>query len=66
MFHHDQGVPKIPQSHQGVDQAPVVALVQADRGLVQYIEDTDEAGTDLRRQANPLRLTAGQRAGRAV
>ena len=32
------------------DQLVVVALVQADRGLVEDVEDADELGADLRRQ----------------
>ena len=47
------------------DQLRVVALVQADRGLVEDVEDADQAGADLGREADPLRLAAGERARRA-
>ena len=42
----------------------VVALVEADRGLVEDVEDAHEARADLRRQTDALRLTAGERFGR--
>ena len=48
------------------DQLVVVALVQADRGLVEDVEDADELGADLRRQPQPLRLAARERLRGAV
>ena len=36
------------------DQLVVVALMQADRGLVEDVEDADELAADLRREAEPL------------
>ena len=60
----DQGVAQIPQPDQGFDQPPVVALMQADRRLVEHIEHADQPGADLRGQPNALRLTAGQRGRR--
>ena len=62
----DDGVPEVAQPLERVDQLVVVALVQADRGLVEDVEDADELAPDLRRQAEPLRLAAGQRRRRAV
>ena len=62
---HDHRVAEIPQAVQGRDQLLVVALVQADRGLVEDVHDADQAGADLGRQPDPLRLAARQRAGRA-
>ena len=60
----DEGVPEVAQPDQGVEQAPVVALVQADRGLVQDVQDPDEPAADLRGQPDALGLAAGQRARR--
>ena len=40
---------------------PVVALVQADAGLVEDVEHADQRRADLRGQADALRLAAGQR-----
>ena len=41
------GVPDVTQPFQGLDQLVVVALVQADRRLVEHIEHSDEPGADL-------------------
>ena len=49
-----------------MEQALVVALVQADGGLVQDVEHAHQAGADLRGQADALRLAAGERGRRAV
>ena len=57
----DHGVAEVAQAQQGVDEAAVVALVQADAGLVEDVEHADEGRADLRRQADALRLAAGER-----
>ena len=62
----DQRVAEVAQPDQRLDQPAVVALVQADRRLVQDVEHADQAGADLGGQPDPLRLAAGQRAGRPV
>ena len=49
-----------------VEQARVVALVQADRRLVEDVEHADQRAADLRRQPDALRLAARQRRRRAV
>ncbi len=56
----DDRVPEVAQPLERVDQLVVVALVQADRGLVEDVEDADELAPDLGREAEPLRLAAGQ------
>ena len=48
------------------NQAAVVALVQADGGLVEHVEDAAQARADLRGEADALALAAGQRGGVAV
>ena len=63
---HDQGVAEVAQPQQGVEQPVVVALVQADRRLVQHVEHPDQAGADLGGQPDALRLAAGEGAGRPV
>ena len=50
---------------QGADQAVVIALVQADRGLIEHIHHAGQARADLRGQPDALRLAARQRLGRA-
>ena len=57
----DHRVAEVAQPLERRDQLRVVALVQADRGLVEDVEDADEARADLGGQADPLRLAAGQR-----
>ena len=54
----DDGVAEVAQAQQRVDEAPVVALVQADAGLVEDVEHADERRADLRGQADALRLAA--------
>ena len=54
-------VAEVAQAQQRVDEAPVVALVQADAGLVEDVEHADERRADLRGQADALRLAAGER-----
>ncbi len=49
-----------------MQQALIVALMQADRRLIQYVGDALQAGADLRRQPDALRLAAGQGVGGAV
>ena len=61
----DQRVAEVAQPDQRLDQPVVVALVQPDRRLVEDVEHADQAGPDLGGQPDPLRLAAGQRAGRA-
>ena len=62
----DHRVAEVAQPHQRLDEALVVALVQADRRLVEHVEHADEAAADLRRQPDALRLAAGERGRRAV
>ncbi len=62
----DERVAEVAQPGQGLDQPAVVALVQADRRLVQDVEDADQAGADLGGQPDALRLAAGQGARRAL
>ena len=54
VLHHDDRVAKITKPHQGPDQALVVALVQADRWLVQHVKHAHQPAADLAGQADPL------------
>ena len=49
-----------------VDQAAVVARVQADRGLVQHVAHADQARADAGGQPHALQFAAAERVGRAV
>ena len=62
---HDHRVAEVAQALERAEQPLVVALVQADRGLVQHVEHAGEAGADLRGQPDALALAARERAGAA-
>ena len=50
----DHGVADVAQVLERHEQALVVALVQADRRLVEHVEHAGEAGADLRGEADAL------------
>ena len=62
----DHGVAEVAQPLERADQLVVVALVQADRRLVEDVEHADELRADLRREPQALRLAARQRRRGAV
>ncbi len=66
MLDDDYRVARIAQVNECVEQPFVVALMQADRRLVQNVHDADESGADLARQADTLCFAAGQRIGAAI
>ena len=59
---HDHGVAEVAQPAQRFQKPRVVALVQADRRLVEHVEHAGQAGADLRGEPDALALAAGQRA----
>ena len=65
MLDDDDRVAEIAQPLQGHEQAAVVALMQADRRLVEHIEHAGQAGADLRGEPDALALAARQGAGSA-
>src|SRR5439155_12723775 len=62
----DNGVAHVAELFEAVEQALVIARMQANTGLIENIEDADQAGTDLTRQADALSFSAGQRRRRAI
>ena len=62
---HDHRIAEPAQAPQRVEEARVVALVEADRRLVEHIEHAGEARADLRGEPDALALAARQRARRA-
>ncbi len=46
MFDHEQRVPEVAKLFERVQQAVVVPLVEADGGLVEDVENADEAAPD--------------------
>lgn len=65
VLHHDHRVAEIAQVSERLEQPLVVALVQADGGLVQHVHDPHQTGPDLAGQPDPLRLAAGEGLGTA-
>ena len=63
---HEHRVAEIAQTLEGADQLVVVALVQADRRLVEDVEHAHELRSDLGREPQTLRLATRERRGRAV
>ena len=61
---HDHRVAQLAQPLERRQQPGVVALVQADRRLVEDVQHAHQAGADLGGQPDPLRLAAGE-AGRS-
>ncbi len=57
----DHRVALIAQLPEDVDEAPVVAGVQADRRLVEHVERADQRRPERRRQVDALRLAARER-----
>ena len=60
----DHRIAQAPQAPERIEEARVVALVEADRRLVEHIEHAGEARADLRSEPDALALAARQRAGR--
>ncbi len=58
VFHHDHRVAKVAQIDERIEQTLIVALMQADRRLVQDVHDADQPGSDLTGEAYALRLPA--------
>ena len=63
MLDDDHRIADIAQVLQRIEQAGIVALVQADRRLVEHVEHAGQAGADLRGKPDALALAARQRAG---
>ena len=66
MLDDEHGVAEIAQPLERDQQPVVVALVEADRGLVEHVEHARQAGADLAGEADALALAARQRARGAV
>ncbi len=60
VLHHNHGITEIAQMDKRTQQALVIALVQADRRLIQHVHHAKRACTNLARQTNTLGFTAGK------
>ena len=66
VFDDEHRVAQVAEFFQRFDEAIVVALMQADGGLVEHVEDAAQARADLRGETDALALAAGERGGVAV
>ena len=66
MFDDDHGVAEVAQAHQRVEQALIVALVQADRWFVEDVHHADQARADLAGEPDALGFAARKRFRAAV
>ena len=60
VFHHNDRVANVAQFLERLDEALVIALMQADAGLVQNIQNTCQLRADLCGQSDALRFAARQ------
>ena len=65
MLDDDHRVADVAQMDERFEKARIVALMQADRRLVEHIEHAGEARADLRGEPDALAFAAGQRARHA-
>ena len=63
---HQHGVAQVAQIFERRQQAAVVAMMQADRRLVEHVEHAAQLRANLRGQTNALAFAAGKRRRRAV
>ena len=66
MLDHDHRVAEVAQALERFEQPVVVALVEADAGLVEHVEHARQPAADLAGEADALALAARQRAAGAV
>ena len=59
-------LPRSRSDSSACDEALVVALMQADGGLVEHVEHAAQARADLRGEADALAFAAGERGGVAI
>src|SRR5690348_12920697 len=62
VLHDNDRVAEVAQPLQGFQQTRIVALVQADRRLIEHIKHAGQARADLRSKTNALAFAAGERA----
>ena len=62
VLYHDHRIAEVAEIFQGGNELVVIALMQADRRLVQHIEHAGKRTADLSGQADALALAAGKSA----
>ncbi len=66
VFDNEHRVAHVAQRGQGIEQAVVIARMQADRRLIEHVEHAAQLRADLRGEADALRFSAGKRRGGAI
>ncbi len=66
MLYHDHRIAQIPQALKRFQKPVIVPLMQANRGLIQHIENTGQPAANLAREPDPLGFAARQGSARAV
>ena len=66
VFNHQEGVSKVAEFSQGLQQSVVVALMEANGRFVENVHDAGQATTDLRGQANALTFSTRKGVGFSV
>src|ERR1019366_1356155 len=62
----ENGIAEVAQVFERGEKTPVVAMVQADGRLVEYVEDAAQLGSDLSGETDALAFSAGECGGRAA
>ena len=62
----EHGVAEVAEARLRLEEARVVARVEADRRLVEHVEHADEGRADLRGEADALPFAARERLGAAI
>jgi hypothetical protein len=60
VLHDDHRVAQVAQADEGFDEPLVVSLMEADRGLVEDVQDPYQSRPDLGGEADALGLSPGQ------
>ncbi len=66
MFDNQNGISQVAQALQGLEEAFVVALMEADAWLVKNIKNSHQTCANLGGEADALRFTSGKRAAFAI
>lgn len=66
MLDDNNCISEISERMQRSYQLLVITLMKADRGLIENIHHAGQSRSDLARQSNPLRFSAGERIGSAT
>src|SRR5690606_27842779 len=66
VFNHDDGIAKVAELLERLDESRIVGCMEPDAGFVENVEYPDQLCPDLRRKADSLAFSAAQRRGASV